>query len=189
MDKASTKALIRATVVELMETTDIPEITVTAVCKRSNLSRTTFYRYYPSVDAVVKEMGDDLLASIRRTHEIDRRTSVMGALRKTGPSDLIRAQILAEYAPFIRVVTGIHGDPSFAHKAVSVIRERLKEEISGSGLNRRDQEVLTEFMLAGLFRCINYWLAEHPEITPEEVYECQLSVTRELARMFNGLQP
>lgn len=186
MDKASTKTLIRITVVELMETTDIPEITVTAVCKRLNLSRTTFYRYYTSVDEVVKEMGDDLLASIRRTQELDRRTRTLGGMRQTGPSDLIRAQILAEYAPFVRAVTGIHGDPSFAFKAVAVIRERLSEEISGSGLNERDQEVVTEFILAGLFRCINYWLSEHPDITPEEVYESQLAVTRELGKLFGG---
>ncbi len=136
MDKSSAKMLIRTTVVELMETTDIPDITVTAVCKRSNLSRTTFYRYYPSVDAVVKEMGDDLLASIRRTQEIDRRTQGLGGMRKTGTSDLIRAQILYEYGPFIRVVTGVHGDPSFAYKAVAVIRERLQEEVGSLGLIR-----------------------------------------------------
>ena len=157
MDKSSAKTLIRTTVVELMETTDVPEITVTAVCKRSNLSRTTFYRYYTSVDAVVKEMGDDLLASIRRTQEVDRRTQPLGGMRAPGASDLIRAQILYEYGPFIRVVTGIHGDPSFAHKAVAVIRERLQEEVVSLGLGKRDEEVLIEFMLAGLFRCINYW--------------------------------
>lgn len=189
MDKASAKTLIRTTVIELMETTDIPDITVTAVCKRSNLSRTTFYRYYPSVDAVVKEMGDDLLASIRRTQEVDRRTTSLGGMRKTGASDLIRAQILFEYGPFIRVVTGVHGDPSFAYKAVAVIRERLQEEVRGLGLNERDQEVFIEFMLAGLFRCINYWLAEHSEITPEEAYECQLAVTRALAETFGALKP
>ena len=139
MDKSSAKTLIRTTVVELMETTDVPEITVTAVCKRSNLSRTTFYRYYTSVDAVVKEMGDDLLASIRRTQEVDRRTQPLGGMRAPGASDLIRAQILYEYGPFIRVVTGIHGDPSFAHKAVAVIRERLQEEVVSLGLGKRDE--------------------------------------------------
>lgn len=183
MDKSSAKTLIRTTVVELMETTDVPEITVTAVCKRSNLSRTTFYRYYTSVDAVVKEMGDDLLASIRRTQEVDRRTQPLGGMRAPGASDLIRAQILYEYGPFIRVVTGIHGDPSFAHKAVAVIRERLQEEVASLGLRKRDEEVLIEFMLAGLFRCINYWLAEHPEITPEEAYECQMAVTQALEKL------
>lgn len=186
MDKSSAKMLIRTTVIELMETTDIPNITVTAVCKRSNLSRTTFYRYYPSVDAVVKEMGDDLLASLRRTQEIDRRTQALGGLRKTGTTDLIRAQILYEYGPFIRVVTGVHGDPSFAHKAVAVIRERLQEEVAGLGLSPRDQAVLIEFMLAGLFRCINYWLAEHPEITPEEAYECQMAISRTLGNLFSA---
>ena len=183
MDKSSAKTLIRTTVVELMETTDVPEITVTAVCKRSNLSRTTFYRYYTSVDAIVKEMGDDLLASIRRTQEVDRRTQPLGGMRAPGASDLIRAQILYEYGPFIRVVTGIHGDPSFAHKAVAVIRERLQEEVASLGLGKRDEEVLIEFMLAGLFRCINYWLAEHPEITPEEAYECQMAVTQALGKL------
>lgn len=189
MGKSSAKTLIRTTVVELMETTDIPDITVTAVCKRSNLSRTTFYRYYPSVDAVVKEMGDDLLASIRRTQEIDRRTQGLGGMRKTGTSDLIRAQILYEYGPFIRVVTGVHGDPSFAYKAVAVIRERLQEEVGSLGLSQLDQDVLVEFMLAGFFRCINYWLAEHPDITPEEAYACQVSVSEALAAMLKGTQP
>ncbi len=189
MDKSSAKTLIRTTVIDLMETTDIPDITVTTVCKRSNLSRTTFYRYYPAVDAVVKEMGDDLLASIRRTQEVDRRTQPMGGMRAPGASDLIRAQILYEYGPFIRVVTGVHGDPSFANKAVAVIRERLLEEVAGLGLGKRDQEVLIEFMLAGLFRCINYWLAEHPDITPEEAYECQLTVTRALGSLMSGTRP
>ncbi len=113
----------------------------------------------------------------------------MGGMRAPGASDLIRAQILYEYGPFIRVVTGVHGDPSFANKAVAVIRERLLEEVAGLGLGKRDQEVLIEFMLAGLFRCINYWLAEHPDITPEEAYECQLTVTRALGSLMSGTRP
>ena len=184
MDKASAKHAIRMAVVDLMETTDIPAITVTAVCKESGVSRTTFYRYFDSVDAVVKEMGDDLLSSIRRTQEVDRRANLGGGMRPVGYSDLVRAQILYQYAPFIRAVTGIHGDPSFAHKAVAVIRESLQEEIAGLNMRERDKDVLIEFVLAGVFRCINYWLTENPEATPEEVYECQVAVMEGLKALF-----
>jgi len=171
MDKATAKQAIRMAVVDAMETTDVPDITVMQVCKASGVARSSFYRYYDSVDQVVKEMGNDLLASIRRINELDARESRRGgsgvAIRQT---DLARAQVIEEYAPFIRAVNGIHGDPSFSAKAAVVLKESFEESNVVLLARVKNKELLVEFFAAGVYNLINYWVKYHPEMTAEEFY-------------------
>ncbi len=47
---------IQRTLIELMATTPIDEITVTELCKRSGVNRATFYYHYDSVQGVLLEI-------------------------------------------------------------------------------------------------------------------------------------
>ncbi|RGU52536.1 TetR/AcrR family transcriptional regulator [Olsenella sp. AF16-14LB] len=183
-DKAATKAQIRKAVVDAMETKDIPEITITEICNACNIARSTFYRYYDSIDDVIKKTGDELLASIERVSAVDRYDKrEAGHILRPRQSDLARAEILYEYRPFILAVNGMHGDPSFAYKAVGTIRKGLKAEYGAYFENRPYAEFLMEFYLAGTFRSIDLWLRQYPDMSPAEFYGLLLEMYKSLEQL------
>jgi len=53
-----------------LETTDIPKIKVADVIKDANVSRSTFYRRFDSVDDVVKRFEDALLDNMRSINDV-----------------------------------------------------------------------------------------------------------------------
>ena len=178
-DAAATRKVIQKAVVDAMETKPVTEITITEVCAACGIARSTFYRYYDSVDDVLKKTGDELLAAIKRVSSLDKYDS-SSAPMKPRQSDLARAQILKEYAPFILAATGYNGDPSFAKKATNLISDQFFET-AGEHMRRQPYgDFMVEFIKAGLFRTIDYWLRDHPEMSPEEYYGLQVQMLSKL---------
>ena len=56
-----TKRMIQEAVLELLETTGPEKLTVTDVCQRADVNRSTFYAYYTEIRDVIREIEDDLL--------------------------------------------------------------------------------------------------------------------------------
>lgn len=58
--KLKTPDKIRATVVKMLETTPLDDITVTALCSEAHINRATFYYHFDSVQAVLAEVEDEM---------------------------------------------------------------------------------------------------------------------------------
>ena len=46
-------------------------------------------------------------------------------------------------------------------------------------------DFMVEFIKAGLFRTIDYWLRDHPEMSPEEYYGLQVQMLSKLGKLFS----
>ena len=56
-----TKGMIQDALLELLQNTPYEKITVTALCKQSEITRATFYLHYNNIDDVLEELLDDAL--------------------------------------------------------------------------------------------------------------------------------
>ena len=56
-----TKGMIKDALLELLQNTPYEKITVTALCKHSEITRATFYLHYNNIDDVLDELLDDAL--------------------------------------------------------------------------------------------------------------------------------
>lgn len=56
-----TKGMIQDALLELLQSTPYEKITVTALCKQSEITRATFYLHYNNIDDVLDELLDDAL--------------------------------------------------------------------------------------------------------------------------------
>ncbi len=56
-----TKALIKSTLLELMQKTAFDKITVTELCKQAGINRGTFYLHYYDLFTVLEELEDEAL--------------------------------------------------------------------------------------------------------------------------------
>ena len=69
---ARTKRLLTEALVELAETKSIMKVTVSELSTAADVNRATFYRHYPTMEAFVEELEDDLLDGLVDAHELDR---------------------------------------------------------------------------------------------------------------------
>lgn len=56
-----TKSMIKNALLELLDKTSYEKITITALCKQSEITRATFYLHYGNMDEVLDELLDDAL--------------------------------------------------------------------------------------------------------------------------------
>ena len=56
-----TKGMIKYALLELLQNKPYEKITVTALCKQSEITRATFYLHYNNIDDVLDELLDDAL--------------------------------------------------------------------------------------------------------------------------------
>lgn len=62
-----TKGMIKDALLELLQNAPYEKITVTALCKQSEITRATFYLHYNNIDNVLDELlDDDLLPACQR---------------------------------------------------------------------------------------------------------------------------
>ena len=68
MDKRilNTKNKLTNTLLELLKTKKIKDITVLELCKKANINRTTFYKYYKDVDDLVLKIEESLISDLEK---------------------------------------------------------------------------------------------------------------------------
>ena len=59
-----TRRLMKDALLELLEETELANITVTAVCERADVHRSTFYKYYADPSELLREIEKDFLHRI-----------------------------------------------------------------------------------------------------------------------------
>lgn len=64
-----TEAVIQKTLLELAHTTDIRQVTVSSICARANINRSTFYAHYLDINDLVDKMGKDMMLDIAHLFE------------------------------------------------------------------------------------------------------------------------
>lgn len=160
---------IEDAVFALMETTDIPDIRVADVIRRAGISRSTFYRHYDSVDAVVKGFETDLLANMHDINSYALKARFGLSELDPTPTMIRRMELLRERRDKILALNGPHGDPQFIHKATILMHDHFRDrlaEVEGSQDNR---DFYLAFALAGHHNVIQYWLEVRPDMSPEYV--------------------
>ena len=180
----NTKICIRNSVIRLMNDTDFLNITVRMIAEDSGVSRSTFYRYYDSIDDVITELEDEILDGISFINRValsdkNNRSSIESTF-----SRLARSSILKEHADFIRVVNGPHGDVRYKERCMKLIRNYLMEQLKREGSYSKEMDFYVEFMAGGFFQVINYWIIERPDVSAEEFESIQQMTFQKLPQYY-----
>lgn len=86
-----TKGMIKDALLELLQNTPYEKITVTALCRQSEITRATFYLHYDNIDDVLNELLDDAL----RLTELDTMHSINPAISGQSIENEKNLQIIA----------------------------------------------------------------------------------------------
>lgn len=163
-----TKRKIKDVLLELMSETDADKISAAALCRRAEVSRATFYRYYDSVDAVLCEITDEFLEGMRDCHRYYISAPLdLTKLHVPHPMFVEIARYLDANRTVFLAMTGAHGDARFTRKWHELFREFNYGKFAYEGLSRKDMDVYMEFTLFGMDAMIRYWFEKRPDMSPE----------------------
>ena len=185
--KKMDKALI-----SLLEEKSFEYITVSEICKRANVNRSTFYLHYENMSDLLNETARFLLDGFVAYFD-DERKSIAKKLIESSLDELnfISDEYLHPYLSYIkensRVFTTVlsHSD-SFGFNDVF---QKLYENIFNPILERfdypsADRKYVMMFYLNGITAIVTEWLKDGCEKTVQEVsqiiYECIFGLKKEI---------
>ena len=155
-----TKGMIKDALLELLHNTPYEKITVTALCKQSEITRATFYLHYNNIDAVLDELLDDAL----RLTELDAIQTLPSAIsnriienkknsEEMNPDALLPACQRAASNPKYRI---LFLDESLSHHMLRKLyqtqkTQRIPEIMRAYHVNEWEAEKIFLYILHGNF--------------------------------------
>lgn len=173
---------VRSAVSDILLKKNILDISVNEITAGANISRSTFYRYYNSVNDVIKETEDILLEEIRTINQYALIEKRNGKKAESFINNYSRSDKLKKNAKYIAAITGPNGDPQFRYKAIRQIKEYLNDRYDFD--KNPKYEFLVEFISAGLYQIISYWIVQRPDLSTEEFLKIQYETFQDINKLY-----
>lgn len=149
-----TKTRLRETFWLLYQEKPLEKITVREIIEKAQYNRSTFYEYYPDINAVLEEIEEELFDSLfgnKNQLILDYTLSLDELIYEI-------AQNYRKHQKYLKVLLGKNGDPLFFDK----IKERLKSLVrplvsSGDTISDKNLEYFLEYLTNGLIGMLMYW--------------------------------
>lgn len=181
--KPDTEEYICNKLLEFMDIKPFSKMKVTEFCKFANISRTSFYNYFDSLDDVIQKLEDDLINGLE-----DENNMSIDELRANNFSELVKAlEYIHTNLDTYRLLVGENGDPYFqsrlANRSSKIMHNWLKE--SSIQLTHSQLRLMVENISGGRWQMYLWW-ANHPDdITVEEVAEITVKMIEPILEIIN----
>lgn len=150
-----TKANLRDAFWQLYTQKPLDKISVREITDLAGYNRGTFYLYYRDVYDIFSQIEDELLEKIR--------TALTDSTQQSDVFDLsahmgIFLELMQTHSKYASVLLSDHGDPHFASRLKELLLPFLNRYFLPTGkMNAYEQQLLSEFYLAGLLAAIIRW--------------------------------
>ncbi len=153
-----TKSVIREALFDLMEDRPVNKITVTDICKKADINRSTFYSYYEDVYGLLSSIQNELFENI-----------MLSLSSENWFEDLV--ELVDKNRDLCKVLLGPHGDVSFMRQLLYLGYE------NGVALWKKNYPDASSETLDYLYAYISYgvigilenWIFSDYDLSIEEV--------------------
>ena len=165
MGAIATKDYIRSTFLSMCQKTPLYKVSISELCDRTEISRTTFYRYYDSIYDLAEELEEEHLEGFM---EIARQHAVKNNSIEEYMRDII--SYISEEESFFKWVLSEHSDRHFVNRWKRIIRADIIKEyhLDQKKLSGSD-EVLIEMLISGAIGVYAYWLFHNSDLFAEQI--------------------
>lgn len=148
-----TKNIIKTTFLSLLEEKDIKKITVSEICKLSDINRATFYRYYLDVYDLLNKIQEDFIMELKTASNNESIYTV-----STFSKELLK--VFLDNKELVRILFNTNNNIYFLNDILSIAYEKckLKWESDLPDLKEDDIEYASVFIFNGALGVINYWV-------------------------------
>lgn len=166
MDKRilNTKKKLTNTLLVLIDEKKIKDITVLELCKKANINRTTFYKYYKDIDDLVLKIEDSLLSDLE-TYIVDiKRNYLISFTSKIIETVSSRKEIYTR-------LLGENGDHTFLRRILSLVYDQSISEWAHllKKASRNDLEKIYNFIVDGTIGIVGNWIKNDCSEEPSTV--------------------
>ena len=159
-----TKNIIKTTFLSLLEEKDIKKITVSEICKLSDINRATFYRYYLDVYDLLDKIQEDFIIELKSASNNEDTYTV-----STFSKELLN--VFVENKELVRILFNTNNNLYFLNDILSVAYEKCKKKWSSDlpNLSEEDMEYASVFIFNGALGVINFWVKNDFDKSVDEI--------------------
>lgn len=144
--------------IDLLQSKELKQISVSDICKRAGLNRTTFYANYTDIYALADSIRDKLESNLSVLYEKERT-------RKTNSNDYLKLfRHIKENPIFYKTYFKLGYDDSY--KILDYDTDLARQHFQNCFL-----EYHMEFFKAGITKIIKIWLQNGCRESPEDMVE------------------
>lgn len=158
-----TKRMMKEALLELLEKQSLEKITVTDICEKADVNRSTFYAYYEDIGQLLLEIENDVLNNLPGAPEssvTDSDESFLSALE-----DFF--DYVCENERLFRVLIVQRDSSSFNHRLVNSVMEHYRKP-SGVGDNKLLERYAYVYCVNGVIGIMKEWINGHFPISTKE---------------------
>lgn len=170
-----TKMVIRESFISLLEEKNIGNITITGICKKADINRTTFYSHYNDQYDLMNEIQNDLFDNVGK-----RLSTYLVNDIEFVPVDMVKEifEYIKENARICKLLLGEKGDYHFQKRVFMLVYDKLIHDITKDGqVSKDDAEYIYAFTLSGCVGAIQKWLNDDMTISPKRMAEIIIDLT------------
>ena len=160
-----TQLLIRDAFIELLIEQGFDKITVSAVTKRANINRATFYRHYTDINDLASHLTDLLFGDVTTQFNAALESSEV-------ESWAVLFEHVAQFAPFYRAMIGQNGIPGFRDRVQESVEKEMLKQLEMSGFVEEQVRIpislSVRYMAAAQVGFIQWWLENDMPFRPLE---------------------
>ena len=144
---------------ELMKEKAYDEITISDLCSQADLTRATFYRHFKSKDDVLIAYSKVLFKSLYDEIKNQDQLTLEKVL-------LIYFSFWKKHEAYCRLLFQSQLTANSLHCSLRFVKKGMEKIDFPQEINRRQLEI---FLAGGLYSCIEVWMEEGMEETPEKL--------------------
>lgn len=166
MDKRiiNTKKRLTNTLIIIMKHKPVNDITVLELCKRANINRTTFYKYYKDIDDLLEITENNLIKDLGKYIPEIKRNYLLSFTNKI-------IEEINNYKEIYTVLLGENGDHSFLRKILSLVYQESQVEWKKLLKKATDEDInnIYNFIVDGTIGIIKNWINNKCKESPNSI--------------------
>lgn len=160
----NSKRKLKETLLLLLKKNKLKDVTVLELCKKANINRTTFYKYYTDVDDLVNKIEKELIENLKKEIKDINRNYLLTYTTK------IISTIKKEQEIYIPLLCE-NGDYTFLKRILKLV---YKESITEwqkllKKATTEDLENIYNFIVDGTIGIINSWIKNNCQEEQEKI--------------------
>ena len=169
-----TKRLMKDALLELLAQTELSGISVTAVCEKADVNRSTFYHYYNSPSELLREIEQDVL---------DRIPALPAPRNRQGEESLLRAttaffDYVKENESVFHILFSESANAGFSSRMVDLL---CAQHISGvENGDELTAGFIRRYIANGTVGMLREWIDSGFPISSQEIAEMMYFLSRKI---------
>lgn len=160
-----TKRLLLEALLSVLETKHVRDISVTELCRKAGINRTTFYKHYSTPNDVLEELEKEYTAQIM---QLQNDQAAMSAEKRIEASCIF----LYENRKMVQLLIRNGMDEKMATTALIRLFQQAAvsaPEIADSHVDETDQKLMITYIVNGCYSLLRSWLTEDLPKSPGEI--------------------